>query len=247
MRLPPKQIFAVQRVSRQFRDVVSTSVKVQEKMLLRLASVPIKAWQLHIDDDIAFEDRLTDVSASGRRPEDLEKGNLPRIRVYILAQLSPVLMVHLRYLGANSAQRLEFRRGEYVRFDTAIDSLSSIGSKTWSRVNVSNPPCMSAEVYLVWKIKSKGKEQKICSFGRRVEDAKGLTVGSLLSKALDHVGGVYVHSLAGRSTRYDAIPRDEITVLEKECGNDARLDLKRSMITLPGMMVPLEGEWESVK
>lgn len=45
--LPMKTIFGIQRVCRQFRDVIAASPKIQEKMFLRLRSdMPEETWVL---------------------------------------------------------------------------------------------------------------------------------------------------------------------------------------------------------
>lgn len=42
--LPPKSLFGVQRVSKQFQAIIATSVPIQEKMFLRLRNTPEQGW-----------------------------------------------------------------------------------------------------------------------------------------------------------------------------------------------------------
>lgn len=44
--LPPKTIFGVQRVSKQFQAVIATSTPIQEKMFLRVRNEPQRRWVL---------------------------------------------------------------------------------------------------------------------------------------------------------------------------------------------------------
>ena len=56
--LPPKTLFGVQRVSKQFQAVIATSIPIQEKMFLRLSNKPQRSWLLKID--------LTELQVSGK-------------------------------------------------------------------------------------------------------------------------------------------------------------------------------------
>jgi hypothetical protein len=42
--LPPKALFGVQRVSKQFQAIIATSIPIQEKMFLRLRNTPVRSW-----------------------------------------------------------------------------------------------------------------------------------------------------------------------------------------------------------
>lgn len=44
--LPPKTLFGVQRVSKQFQAIIATSVPIQEKMFLRVRNEPQVSWLL---------------------------------------------------------------------------------------------------------------------------------------------------------------------------------------------------------
>jgi hypothetical protein len=52
--LPPKQLFANQRVCNQWRNVIASSPELQKKMFLRVDEVPRQTWGLKIE--ISFPD-----------------------------------------------------------------------------------------------------------------------------------------------------------------------------------------------
>ena len=49
MHLPAKNVFAAQRVSRQFRDVIEKSARIQQRLFLRPSGVKPLTWILEVD------------------------------------------------------------------------------------------------------------------------------------------------------------------------------------------------------
>ncbi|KAI7281629.1 hypothetical protein KC345_g4052 [Hortaea werneckii] len=46
MQLPPRKIFVIQRVCKQFRDIVATSVKIQQRLFLRADGFETPKWRV---------------------------------------------------------------------------------------------------------------------------------------------------------------------------------------------------------
>ena len=51
MQLPPRKIFVIQRVCKQFRDIVATSVKLQQRLFLRSDGTEAQEWRVAAKDD----------------------------------------------------------------------------------------------------------------------------------------------------------------------------------------------------
>jgi hypothetical protein len=89
--LPPKNLFAVLRVSRRFRAVITASIPIQEKMFLRVRNEPWTAWKL--------EGKLKDTHF-------VEQLNpTPWYRFKAPVELNPFL--ELCHQGLSSAQRVQ--------------------------------------------------------------------------------------------------------------------------------------------
>lgn len=243
--LSPKQIFAVQRVSRQFHDLVRTSAKAQEKMFLQIPSVPLKTWQLRNSHYVLLTERLKDVSALGLEPDYTDDLMDLSIQNFRPAQLGPMLCK--RGSSASSAIRNQYGSGETVSFDFDNTHLDSLASSSCSGLQISNPACISADMHLMWRFSGKARSRFYCSFWRRIGDRRGLTMSNLLNNAMAQKGDIAVRDIeAGHRTKSDVVPIEEIKAFEERCGCKAILDTRESWVTLRGIVIPSEEEWESV-
>lgn len=101
--LPPKTLFGVQRVSKQFQAIITTSIPIQEKMFLRLRNKPQQSWSLKGKP-----------SASGYNPYFVEcASSSPDPILRKPTELNPFLKLDLYYKDSSCAESLEPSYGIY--------------------------------------------------------------------------------------------------------------------------------------
>lgn len=139
--LPMKTIFGVQRVCKQFKDVIATSPKIQTKMFLRLRNdVPDEKWALERLQK-AQRPRLAHLDDARFRKVDVKTKARLSYRPVIL---NPLLEVVSLIEGALSANRLynSVDRREAV---TMSFSQSHFGTQpSFLKTYISDPPCYTA-------------------------------------------------------------------------------------------------------
>jgi len=140
--LPMKTIFGVQRVCKQFKEVIATSRKIQTKMFLRLRNdVPDKRWALeslqkaqkpwlpHVDDA-----RFRKVDAKTKYG-----------RSYRPVVLNPLLEVVPSIQYPQSGNRL-YNSDDFREAVTMSFSQSHFGTQpSFLKTYISDPPCHMAE------------------------------------------------------------------------------------------------------
>ncbi|KAK5680189.1 hypothetical protein LTS10_007116 [Elasticomyces elasticus] len=194
MNAPVKSIFGSQRVSRQFRDVVATSVNLQQRMFLRPPQpVLTEVWTLvpKSEDEEESEDSdeeycivrvpasadLTAITAS----IGVDQASL-RLPVTVL---NPCLKLHelpVQY-QPTIIERMENPR-ESLLLNVSERMLLEPG--TWRSMYLTDQPCKRALVCGSWRIKCKGKPltHGVLYVDIQTQSPHGFTLGALLDSAL---------------------------------------------------------------
>jgi hypothetical protein len=159
VRLSPQEIVASQRVSRQFRDIVRTSVMIQEKLFVRCRGDKDLVWELdHRRKSFIKAAQSGAEHELGRvtqlQPEQRDSQSILRL---VPVRLNPSLAVstHIYRAGEPAVRRLRHTRGEFVCFlshKAMKERLASlVGGKSWQLQHLTDPPCTSARVRIYWK------------------------------------------------------------------------------------------------
>jgi hypothetical protein len=140
--LPPKTLFGVQRVSKQFQAIIATSVPIQEKMFLRVCNEPQVSWLLKEQFTTSGVNRYFVESA--RKPRD------PKSRVP--TKLNPFLSKTINNTCAERARGPFAAERVRLRFDQPV-SLTMLrqGVPSILKTYISDPPTEDVMVDYVYR------------------------------------------------------------------------------------------------
>ncbi|KAK0254406.1 hypothetical protein B0A54_13182 [Friedmanniomyces endolithicus] len=185
--LPLKKIFVIQRVCRQFRKVVATSVKIQQKLFLRLPGHGLlEKWTMFRIESSNSQPRLklTRLQINGSRPTTTILDHDNQTCLYgAAATWNP-------YFSNQLAHRYQFSRTRYPIFDQSTHYGSDgtvfvlLGSASWRGMYLTDQPCKTANVYLHWSIATRPRTTGRIEGYASTETPDGFTLGSLLDAAL---------------------------------------------------------------
>jgi len=152
--LPAVNVFGVQRVSTQWKQVIATSPLLHEKLFLRLKSSNDPSWTLASTAD-------TDVYSY-----DAMSGEMIVTKLSNMVQLNPLLL----------------RDGfQDAKFDTTL-SPSDVG--LWRKAFVTDPPCHTVYMDFDWHVDGSPASLGVpLTFGRagvHIISESGLTLGDVV-------------------------------------------------------------------
>ncbi|KAK4547621.1 hypothetical protein LTR36_000578 [Oleoguttula mirabilis] len=235
----PKKVVAATRVCRQFRDIVATSLKLQQMLFLRLPTQTAETWRL-------VPSLPTDPPSGAYFDIDKGKPTSPNTRALVPVRLHPFLTLcgPKVYAGGseNSAARLLRAQGERVLFPFK-KPLS--GSAPWEQAPLTDPPYKTASITLYWDIKAKPLIRLTVT--REVSTVTGIKLGDLQA-ALSYKGRTRWWS---RPTNLKDMPDstavEVLAMLERKHGKKSVFDIESSHVVLEGVVVPTEAEWALMK
>lgn len=184
--LLPKQLFANQRVCRQWHDVIASSPALQKKMFLRVDEVPRQTWGLKIEISGPDQNILSEL----RRFDN----SLPS---QAWTPVTPVnLSLHLKIhddeyeYGPGSTEILK----DWVAFGLPCSLV--IGSRaSILDTYICNPPCREFQFYLVFKFEPaipihgclnvscvRFKTSRALKFGEALDRAIAIRTNAVLSR-----------------------------------------------------------------
>lgn len=247
LQLPALDVVPAQRVCRQFRDVIRTSVKLQRKVFLLPSGDEEQTWVLVVNKNagfaVWFEKNVTRWIHHEREKNELEQVKRREIPV----RVNPFLMCDPYHFGVDpyhfavareSAQRAACGSSEVWRFRAggAID-LRHLDISL-ARTYVTDPPCRMLKVTLEVLIKAAPRSRYHLT--RDVARAEGVTFGDIFSVVMHERG--YVSG--GHATNYKVHPDKTLhdVLVEYESGRKACIGPK-THISLPGRVVPTKEEW----
>jgi len=213
--LPPQQLFSLQRVSQQWRGVIAGFPGLQEKMFLRQSATPIESWTLEnyeyprslgsigsIGSTILYRRHLRRVGMPRFRRSDGSKtmrGKLLSLTlnpIFSLADCSPMsysgaMLYHnhraLVVTGMSAIERSCIAFSDHVSIRIRPGALRVDSSLR--NVYFSDPPCRVVEAKLM--VKFQGARPYVLNqltdtgSGFRVEKDAGITIGDILTAALE--------------------------------------------------------------
>jgi hypothetical protein len=174
--LPVKNIFGIQRVCKQFRDVIAGSPKIQEKMFLRLRNdVPKEAWVL--------ETSVSTLVPWGEEPYlrkvDVNTGK----RHYRPVALNPLLGLMSAEQRLSAADRL-YRNEDQTEYAEMFLSRNHFGAHpSFLKTYITDPPCYTAQASITADFLLDPTDEDAFRgtvFGEEVTAKGGLTIGDLI-------------------------------------------------------------------
>jgi len=260
LNLPAKTVFGVQRVCRQFRDIVSNSPRLRRYLNLLPSSDDFaEAWVLRRNSRVAQatkfyftknnRDGLSEAEEEEAWSEDSDEEADDRDEYS-----TPYMPVRLSDFAVrpdagsptepNPASRMSLKlAGEHVHLLLSGSVIAPTAS--WRAVYLTKPPCHDAEISVRWIIKSQPPTYgavRQCVFS---DSASGLTLGEIIDAALNDRGVVPVHGEGSSKEHSVKSNRELVDVparLEAKC-DKAAIFGDGTTVALEGMVVPSEEEW----
>ncbi|KAK4958801.1 hypothetical protein LTR10_003598 [Elasticomyces elasticus] len=187
LHLSAKQVFGVQRVCKQFRDIVATSILLQQKLFLRTSRVDS-------GDMLAVKyGELVTLSPNIICPKLAMADSMARPDTLLLAR--PAIhwngMTELT-IGARRAVDRLTGYGEILTLEPhhygIKRGMAVIGEGSWKSMYPADRPCQRARVHVHWSMNTKPRTYGCmrCS-DATTEDPRGFTLGGLVAKAVTDV------------------------------------------------------------
>lgn len=241
--LPMQKIFGIQRVCRQFRDVIATSPKIQEKMFLRLRKdVPEETWKLDIfgkslgnrlkpEEDVRFE-KVVDI--------DSVKTEAALFRPVVL---NPLFSLMPRDVSSKQRRYYAIDNHESITMDF---SQSHFGDHpSFLKTYITDPPCYFAsaamETYFLL-----GPTQDLVPgtvSGHWVLSDQGLTIGNVL---LAHTEATLQWGRLGHPNRFYSDSQLEEIIRDVDSSATGEGSSPKLTLELLGLIIPTEEEWKAV-
>ncbi|KAK5739647.1 hypothetical protein LTR17_005131 [Elasticomyces elasticus] len=220
--VPAKQVFALQRTAKQFRDIVTTSVRLQQKLLLQPPVASSAGLLAFKDEKLALISNYADVDLGLQQGLELQT---------FLAQ--PALYSN-SILHLVPARKPRARPSMWLDCDSLALGIPSgfkkvSGHHSWKKTYLTDRPCKDAYVFAFWEIRAKSYIRGDVRLKHlTTEDFHGFTLGSLVHAALSAVetraDGANRPSecyVGGTLRSHDGPAIDLIRALEAETGKAA--------------------------
>lgn len=243
--LPPKNIFSVQRVCRQWKDVIDSSPAIQEKMFLRLQNKAPETWRLTEEND---QPRMVKVPA-GAIGDDVLHGDWyshPMGSYYTPVTLNPFLRLRA------SCFTIDERLYRFVSEDAELRHRSQFGQHpSYMQTHITDPPCNFLVVTLVYTSSPVSLDFHSVFHVLLLKSDRPLTIGELIDKACHERGEATVLDKAAESRDIlDTTLADAIKDLQEQ--HKSKIVLKRR-VEIRGTdtlerraAVPTASEWAAI-
>ncbi|KAI6788174.1 hypothetical protein KC360_g8708 [Hortaea werneckii] len=238
IQLPPRKIFVIQRVCKQFRDVVASSVKLQQRLFLRSDGTEAQAWRVAAKEnaDAPNSDwlrtfRFVKTTYTAGADEDLGVAFKPvRIghaleRAFRTSEPHPSRGFYSAYL------LVDFRR-----------KIDYFGESSLVKTYLTHPPAQQATVNLTLSLKSDSHMEYSGSI--KVSKPDGLKVADVLH-AIRYSRFYYIRrhrSATQEAETFADVSLQDVTGDEKLFDKN-NVNLKSASMDLPGCIEPTEKEW----
>ena len=239
--LPYKQVFTVQRVCRRFRECVSSSTQIQQKLFLR-PYVQKESWMLR-PPGLEGTAPLIHIREYELVPATADVTHVVSPGIILPTMLSPLATV--RYRTAKASTRQYRWAGEILELDMK-SLVREPGS--WQAIYLTDPPCTTSRFSLSFGTNGTRLKQVHGSGCGEMESKNGITLGDLYEAAI--------------KARLDSVfPRDSSVNFKKgstiqdifahpQCTDGdgaAGLNYLHLEVYLDGVAVPSMQEWEEVR
>ena len=243
--VPPKNVFGAQRMCRQFRDIVATSVKLRQKLFLRSTGQEEESWSLQVPLEAGYLFLPTIRAAKPYWSTSRDTGAQdPRSES---KRVTPTQLNLLRSLNHRSWGATSSSRAAAFPFETANLPFKIIQytKASWRGTFLTDPPCREATISLFWKAKAKPPiEGRVI---RTVASDVGVTLGQLVDAALYKIGQVQAW-IKNKITSHEATTLvDVVAALGAVTGSSVMVDVPYTHIDVKGVTIPTEEEWAMMR
>ena len=234
MQLPPRKIFVIQRVCKQFRDIVATSVKLQQRLFLRSDGTEAQEWRVaaKYNADAPNDDRL-------RTYRFVKSTYIPGADEKLGVAFTPV-----RLGLALEVEELEYGESASLSYPLAeqcVDfrqEMNCQGQSSLANTYLTHPPMQQGTLHVAFSFKSDSHTHYI---GRiEVSKAEGLKIADVLRairySRFPHISRYRSATQEGRyfkNVSLQDITGDEVAV-------------EHASMELPGCIAPTEQEWAAM-
>jgi len=243
--LPMKNIFGIQRACRQFKDVIATSPKIQEKMFLRLRNndVPDEEWSFETHGGLRSTHR------NDRRFRKVDPG----CGFYKPVVLNPILeLIHLDPQLRSARDRFCSEKFKHETVKMSFSQAHFGSQPSFLKTYITDPPCRRAEAEIAasYLFDPKGDPKEDSVRGTVSGDLITLQQGLTIGDAVFARGYVGMGWEAGQSGLGGAFISE--AQLEEVMHETAALVLMRDVpsptltLQLWGVVVPTDEEWSAV-
>lgn len=169
LRVPRQTILACQRVSRQFRDIVTTSTKLQQKLWYKTSGASPEIWTLpaqkfpyiRLPDSLRRHFRLRSKTPATASEDVLE---------YSISSPNPLLKRKSSPPGS-----LIEAEGDVLRF--VLPALIAQAA-SWRSILLTDPPCYECLAYFAWPGDEKYADHRVEIAA--AEGGRGITLGDVV-------------------------------------------------------------------
>jgi len=241
--LPAKELFGVQCVSSLFRDIVTTSPSIQDKLFLQLRNEPRETWMLN---DHEAEPRWWKRDyVSKRRFTSWTNGEKTEGSLFTPVQLNPLLSntCSQKYpvaTGRLSSVNLECLSLEFQMPLCLKDS--------WMDTYVSDPPCLKVQMQVDFAVPT--DPEHTGSAKKTFESDRPLTIGEMLEGILSAEDSLWWLNGPSWPKQTGRPLKEMIGELERSTGQKAMVQCPfgdRALFVLFGVVVPSEEDRKRVR
>ncbi|KAI7340585.1 hypothetical protein KC315_g619 [Hortaea werneckii] len=241
IQLPPRKIFVIQRVCKQFRDIVATSVKLQQRLFLRSDGTEAQEWRVAAKDNADFPNsdwltafRYVKSTYIAGADENLGVAFKPARLGHALKRpyLTSEPKASCAFYSANQL-------GEFHR------KIDYFGESSLAKTYLTHPPVQQAILHLTLSFKS---DSHMYYSGRlEVSKSDGLKIADVLhaircSKFLH----IRRHWTATQEAKYFTNVSLHDVTGDESLFDKNKVCLEHASMELPGCIVPTEQEWAAM-
>ncbi|KAK5739295.1 hypothetical protein LTR17_005401 [Elasticomyces elasticus] len=235
---PVKTIFGVQRVCRQFRDIVKTSIILQDRMFLRPPPAEVvEVWGMLKNADGNWVDEIVRINNMHDLPHNVRYSHGGQADVRQAMSLPNPLLEIAVVEGQVPKSQLLLRMvyGESFHLNVRNAELKDCGS--WRNTYMATLPWEKYRVRVRWEILAKPALEGFVVVPVPVPDlATGHTLGTLVDAAMRSVSPTY--SRHNESLSHGRSLQELVDRLERETGK--RAILRDFMITGGTIIAPTD-------
>ncbi|KAI7360333.1 hypothetical protein KC354_g8964 [Hortaea werneckii] len=241
IQLPPRKIFVIQRVCKQFRDVMATSVKLQQRLFLRSDGPEAQEWR------VAAKDNADSPNSDWLRTyRFVESSYLAGADENLGVAVKPVRLGH-----ALEVEELEC--GESASFCYPLanqwvdfrQELNCLAESSLARTYLTHPPTQQVIVDMPFSYKS---DRHIRYWGRiEINGPDGLKVADIVHaiRCSEFWDIIQCRTATHEAKSFQRVSIQEITGDENFL-DKTKIDWKSAAMILPGCVAPTEDVWAAM-
>ncbi|KAI6893301.1 hypothetical protein KC318_g12354 [Hortaea werneckii] len=238
MQLPPRKIFVIQRVCKQFRDIVATSIKLQQRLFLRSDGTEAQEWRVAAKDDAEFPN-----SDWLRTHRFVKSTYIAEADENLGVAFKPVRLGH-----ALEVEELEY--GEpasysYPLADQWVDfrqEMNCLGESSLAKTYLTHPPTQQVIVDLPFSYKSTRYRGRV-----EISGPDGLKVADIVHaiRCSEFWDIIQCRTATHEAKSFKHVSIQEITGDENFL-DKTKIDWKSAAMILPDCIAPTEDEWAAM-